>query len=213
MIRANQIAYEYIRSRIIDGTFRPAQRLVEAQLAQDIGVSRNTVKKVLLQIEQERLITIEDNKGARVLSLSIEEIQEYYEIRRSLEVLVVRAAVRRITDEELMRMRQILVEMVELKKNQDYDNYSKGNRRFHDIIYDASGKTVAVEMIKGIKMQLIRFQFRTMLAPGRSDNSVLEHQALLDALANGDEEAATLAITRHIDNVVDTIVKYKALFY
>ncbi|MDD3523629.1 MAG: GntR family transcriptional regulator [Candidatus Cloacimonetes bacterium] len=213
MIRANQIAYEYIRSRIIDGTFRPAQRLVEAQLAQDIGVSRNTVKKVLLQIEQERLITIEDNKGARVLSLSIEEIQEYYEIRRSLEVLVVRAAVRRITDEELMRMRQILVEMVELKKNQDYDNYSKGNRRFHDIIYDASGKTVAVEMIKGIKMQLIRFQFRTMLAPGRSDNSVLEHQALLDALANRDEEAATLAITRHIDNVVDTIVKYKALFY
>jgi DNA-binding GntR family transcriptional regulator len=213
MIRANQIAYEYIRSRIIDGTFRPAQRLVEAQLAQDIGVSRNTVKKVLLQIEQERLITIEDNKGARVLSLSIEEIQEYYEIRRSLEVLVVRAAVRRITDEELMRMRQILVEMVELKKNQDYDNYSKGNRRFHDIIYDASGKTVAVEMIKGIKMQLIRFQFRTMLAPGRSDNSVLEHQALLDALANRDEEAATLAITRHIDNVVDTIVKYKALLY
>ena len=213
MIRANQIAYEYIRSRIIDGTFRPAQRLVEAQLAQDIGVSRNTVKKVLLQIEQERLITIEDNKGARVLSLSIEEIQEYYEIRRSLEVLVVRAAVRRITDEELMRMRQILAEMVELKKNQDYDNYSKGNRRFHDIIYDVSGKTIAVEMIKGIKMQLIRFQFRTMLAPGRSDNSVLEHQALLDALANRDEEAATLAITRHIDNVVDTIVKYKALFY
>ena len=213
MIRANQIAYEYIRSRIIDGTFRPAQRLVEAQLAQDIGVSRNTVKKVLLQIEQERLITIEDNKGARVLSLSIEEIQEYYEIRRSLEVLVVRAAVQRITDEELMRMRQILAEMVELKKNQDYDNYSKGNRRFHDIIYDVSGKTIAVEMIKGIKMQLIRFQFRTMLAPGRSDNSVLEHQALLDALANRDEEAATLAITRHIDNVVDTIVKYKALFY
>ena len=74
MIRANQIAYDYIRSRIIDGTFRPAERLVEAQLAQDIGVSRNTVKKVLLQIEQERLITIEDNKGARVLSLSIEEI-------------------------------------------------------------------------------------------------------------------------------------------
>lgn len=213
MIRANQIAYDYIRSRIIDGTFRPAERLVEAQLAQDIGVSRNTVKKVLLQIEQERLITIEDNKGARVLSLSIEEIQEYYEIRRALEVLVVRSAVHRITEQELEDMRRILEEMVELKKNQDYDAYSKCNRRFHDIIYDASGKTIAVEMIKSIKTQLIRFQFRTMLAPGRSDNSVLEHQALLDALSKRDEEAASLAIARHIDNVVHTIVKYKALFY
>jgi DNA-binding GntR family transcriptional regulator len=213
MIRANQIAYDYIRSRIIDGTFRPAERLVEAQLAQDIGVSRNTVKKVLLQIEQERLITIEDNKGARVLSLSIEEIQEYYEIRRSLEVLVIRSAVQRITDQELDQMRQILAEMVELKKNQDYDTYSKFNRQFHEIIYDASGKTIAVEMIKSIKMQLIRFQFRTMLAPGRSDNSVLEHQALLDALSKRDEEAASQAITRHIDNVASTIVKYKALFY
>ena len=213
MIRANQIAYDYIRSRIIDGTFRPAERLVEAQLAQDIGVSRNTVKKVLLQIEQERLITIDDNKGARVLSLSIEEIQEYYEIRRSLEVLVIRSAVQRITDQELDQMRQILAEMVELKKNQDYDTYSKFNRQFHEIIYDASGKTIAVEMIKSIKMQLIRFQFRTMLAPGRSDNSVLEHQALLDALSKRDEEAASQAITRHIDNVASTIVKYKALFY
>jgi DNA-binding GntR family transcriptional regulator len=213
MIRANQIAYDYIRSRIIDGTFRPAERLVEAQLAQDIGVSRNTVKKVLLQIEQERLITIEDNKGARVLSLSIEEIQEYYEIRRALEVLVVRSAVHRITEQELEDMRRILEEMVELKKNQDYDAYSKYNRRFHEIIYDASGKTIAVEMIKSIKMQLIRFQFRTMLAPGRSDNSILEHQALLDALSKRDEEAASQAITRHIDNVARTIVKYKALFY
>lgn len=213
MIRANQIAYEYIRSRIIDGTFRPAQRLLEAQLAQDIGVSRNTVKKVLLQIEQERLITIEDNKGARVLSLSIEEIQEYYEIRRCLEVLVIRSAVQRITEQELDHMRQILVEMIELKKNQDYDKYSLCNRRFHEIIYEASGKTIAVDMIKSIKTQLIRFQFRTMLAPGRSDNSVLEHQALLDALSKRDEEAASAAISRHIDNVALTIVKYKALFY
>ncbi|MPN61434.1 hypothetical protein SDC9_209171 [bioreactor metagenome] len=68
-------------------------------------------------------------------------------------------------------------------------------------------------MIKSIKTQLIRFQFRTMLAPGRSDNSILEHQALLDALSKRDEEAASQAITRHIDNVARTIVKYKALFY
>lgn len=213
MVRANQIAYDYIKSRILDGEFRPAQRLVESQLAEDIGVSRNTVKKVLLQIEQEHLITIEDNKGATVLSLSIEEIQEYYEIRKSLEVMVVRSAVARITDEELERMRQVFDEMCKLRDQQDYDNYSRCNKQFHDIIYSVSGKPIAVDMIRGIKTQLTRFQFRTMLAPGRSDNSVLEHKALLDAFSARDMDAASLAIARHIDNVSSTIVKYKALFY
>jgi len=213
MIRANQIAYEFIRSRILDGTFRPAQRLVESQLATDIGVSRNTVKKVLLQIEQEHLITLEDHKGARVLSPTIEEIQEYYEIRRSLEVLVVRSAVKRISDTDLQKMRTILTKMQELKALNDFDNYSKCNRQFHDIIYEASGRPITVEMIKGIKNQLIRFQFRTMLVPGRSDNSILEHTDLLEALVVRNEEAASEAIARHIDNVASTIVKYKALFY
>lgn len=212
-MRANQIAYTYIKSRILDGVFRPAERLVESKLATEIGVSRNTIKKVLLQIEQERLITIEANKGAKVLSLSLEEIQEYYEIRKSLEVLVVRSAVKLITDKDLEQMRQLFDTMCDLKNKHDFDGYTQCNRSFHDIIYTVSKKAIAVGMIKEIKAQLIRFQFRTMLAPGRSDNSVLEHKALLDAFVTRDEEAAVLAIIRHISNVSDTIVKYKALVY
>lgn len=213
MVRANQIAYEYIKSRILDGVLRPAQRLVESQLAEEIKVSRNTVKKVLLQLEQEHLIVIENNKGAKVLSLSIEEIQEYYEIRKVLEILVVKAAVEHITDVALHLMGDIFAKMCEFRDKQDYDSYSRCNSRFHDIIYEASGKSVAVNMIKGIKIQLTRFRFRTMLVPGRSDDSIREHKALLDAFIAKDCKAAVIAIETHIDNVINTIVKYKALYY
>lgn len=212
MKRPNQIAYEFIKSRILDGTYRPAERLVESQLAEEIGVSRNTVKKVLLQIEQERLLVIEDNKGARVHSLSIEEIQEYYEIRKSLEVLVVRAAVNRITEEELALMEQTLNQMEELRANEDFDAYSQHNKMFHEIIYEASDKKIAVEMIRGIKTQLTRFQFRTMVAPGRADNSIIEHRALLEGFKSRDTDAVTRAIVSHIDNVSQTISRFKALF-
>ncbi len=212
MKRPNQIAYEYIKGRILDGTYRPAERLVEAQLAEEIGVSRNTVKKVLLQIEQERLLVIEDNKGARVHSLTIEEIQEYYEIRKCLEVLVVQAAVEKIGEDDLARMEAILARMDELRDAEDFDAYSQHNKLFHEIIYEASEKTIAVEMIRGIKTQLTRFQFRTMVAPGRADNSIIEHRALLEGFKARDKEAVTEAIIAHISNVSQTISRFKALF-
>ncbi|MFA5699058.1 MAG: GntR family transcriptional regulator [Sphaerochaeta sp.] len=212
MKRPNQIAYEFIKGRILDGTYRPAERLVEAQLAEEIGVSRNTVKKVLLQIEQERLLVIEDNKGARVHSLSIEEIQEYYEIRKALEVLVVQSAVDLITAEQIAQMEDILITMEQLKAEENYDAYSEHNKLFHEIIYESSDKTIAVEMIRGIKTQLTRFQFRTMIAPGRADSSIIEHRLLLDGFKRRDKDAVTEAIVSHISNVSGTIARFKALF-
>lgn len=212
MARANEIAYEYIKKRLLNGQFRPAQRLVEAQLAADIQVSRNTVHKALLQLEQERLIVMETNKGATVLSLDVEEIQEYYEIRKSLEIIVVTSAATLMSNVELAKLHGILQKMKELSATGHYDEYSKCNIEFHNIIYESSKKPVAVEMIKTIKNQLIRFQFRTMMVPGRSDSSLQEHEALFEAIKNRDQEAAANAIARHMDNVSKTIEKYKELF-
>lgn len=213
MLRPNQLAYEYIKTRIENGTYRPAERLVEAQLANDIQVSRNTVKKALLQLAQDKLIVIEDNKGATVIAPTVDKIQEYYEIRKALEIIVVSAAIDNITEVELDQMSSMLTKMEDLKNKQDFDNYSKCNKEFHNIIYQISKKEVAIGMIKEIKNQLFRFQFRTMLAPGRSEQSIQEHKTLLDAFIKKDKELACKAISEHMEHVLETIIKYKALFF
>ena len=212
MIRPNQKAYEYIRSRILDGTFRPAQHLTETQLAEEIHVSRSTIKNVLLKLSEEKLVVIEDNRGAYVISLTVDEIVQYYEIRIRLEEIAVASAAEYITDEQLRQLRSVLEKMVELKEKKDFAEYSKHNRLFHNIIYDASLKKIAVEMIREIKTQLARYQLRTIMVPGRSDNSVEEHRILLDALAAHDKEKAVEAIRTHVGHVLKTIYEYKALF-
>ena len=212
MIRPNQKAYEYIRSRILDGTFRPAQHLTETQLAEEIHVSRSTIKNVLLKLSEEKLVVIEDNRGAYVISLTVDEIVQYYEIRIRLEEIAVASAAEYITDEQLRQLRSVLEKMVELKEKKDFAEYSKHNRLFHNIIYDASQKKIAVEMIREIKTQLARYQLRTIMVPGRSDNSVEEHRILLDALAAHDKEKAVEAIRTHVGHVLKTIYEYKALF-
>lgn len=213
MARANEVAYTYIRSRILDGTYRPAQRLIEEQLSEEIKVSRNTIKRALLQLEAEQLVTIEKNKGASVKSFTIDEIAEYYEVRRALEVIVVGAAIDRITDDEIDTLKGIYRHMCELRVAKDFDGYSKLNKQFHETIYQASGKRIAVNLIRNIKTQLMRFQFRTMLVPGRSDASAAEHKWLLDAFVARDKQAAIAAIETHVSNVSKAILENRELYY
>lgn len=212
MIRPNEKAYEYIKSRIIDGTLRPAQHLPEIQLSEEIRVSRNTIKNTLLKLSEEKLVVIENNRGAYVASLTVDEIVQYYEIRLHLEEIAIVSAAANITDDQLKQLRSVLDKMIELKEKKDFAEYSRHNKLFHNIIYDASKKTVAVGMIREIKNQLARFQLRTIMVPGRAENSVEEHRALVDALAAHDEKAAVEAIKVHVGHVLETIYEYKVLF-
>lgn len=213
MLKASEKAYDYIKEKILNGSFHPAQRLVETQLSAEIAVSRNSVRKALQQLEKDRLISIETNKGAKVISLDINHILQYYEIRIALECIIMRAAAANITDAELAQLAATYDTMKELCEKQDYVNYSKNNIAFHNLIYVASRKPVIASMISEIKMQLSRYQIKTMLVPGRAKESLGEHKALLDALRERNAERAIEMITVHLSNVSDTLEKYIKIFY
>jgi len=213
MKRANEIAYDFIKSRILDGTYRPAQRLLEAQLADEISVSRNTVKKALLKLEQEQLVTMKDNKGAAIRSLDIDEVVQYLQIREELEVIIIRAAVENIDEQSIKKLEEIFHTMEELSKRQEFDTYSKNNTSFHSIIYHASKKPIITSYCLGIKTQLSRFQIKTMLVPERSRQSLVEHRAILEAMQSRNADDAEQAIRAHMGNLLQTIIKYNKLFF
>lgn len=211
--RANEIAYEYIKTRILDGTYRPAERLLEAQLSQEIGVSRNTIKKVLLTLEQEQLIEITKNKGAAIRSLDIDEVIQYMEIREELEVKIARKAAMEISEKAIQEMEKIFNTMKTLSALHDYDTYSLNNKKFHAIIYEASSKPILTSYCLNIKTQLSRYQFKTMLVPQRSEDSLVEHKAILESMKSHDSDAAEKAIRAHMSNLLATIIKYKNLVF
>lgn len=201
MGKQSEIAYQYIKSRILDGTFKPTQKLVENQLADEIGVSRNTIKKVLLMLERENLVEIEDNKGATIKSFTLEEILNYLEIREVLEAIVARNATRHITAEELEQLERILAEMRTLLEENRFEEYSARNRDFHTIIYNASTNKPAVELINIIKTQLNRYHLRTILVPGRNRESYREHERVLQALKSRDPDEVEEAVKQHIHSI------------
>lgn len=195
------MTYQYIKDRILKGIFRPSQKLTETELVQQIGVSRNTIKKAFLKLEQENLIAIEKNKGATIKAFTLEEILNYLEIREVLEGLISRNAVRNISMNDLDKMHETLEQMKEFLANNNFDKYSENNRLFHAIIYAAASNRPAVDMIMMIRTQLLRYQFRTILVPGRTEASLQEHTKIYEAFRRKDETQVVEAVTSHISNV------------
>jgi DNA-binding GntR family transcriptional regulator len=205
MNRPMENAYHFIKEKILDGSYKPSQKLTENELSEVIGASRNTIKKALLKLEQENLVKIENNKGAYIKAFTLEEIMNYLEIREVLEGLVAKTAAKNISDLELTKMEDILNQMgTHLEQNQ-FDEYSNLNKVFHQIIYNASKNLQAVEMIHVIKTQLSRYHFRTILIPGRNQSSFQEHTNIYKAIKAHDETLAQETVMHHISKVRQTI--------
>jgi DNA-binding GntR family transcriptional regulator len=205
MSRPTEVAYQFIKQKIMDGIYKPSQKLIESELSELIGVSRNTVKKALLKLEQENLVSLEENKGATIKSFTLEEIMNYLEIRELLEGLIARTAALNISDSEIMQLEETVSKMKEHLDNNRFDEYSKCNHHFHNIIYEASTNQQAVEMVKKIKTQLQRLQLKTILVPGRNQDSFKEHQKILNAFKTKDEKWAEDAVKFHVSKVRETI--------
>lgn len=206
MAAQTERSYNIIKKRILDGTYKPSENLVEVNLAKEIGVSRNTIKKALLMLASEGLVDVSDNRGARVKALSVEDVVSYLQIREVLEGLICRLTAPVISDVELDKLNRILMEMKECKEQNNLTEYSKRNLEFHKTIYDACKNKQAVELTTSIRNLCRGYHVRTVLVPGRIDNSLNEHTGIFEALKARDPEGAEKLARLHIAHVRDVFV-------
>lgn len=193
--------YESIKNKIHKGEYSPSESLREQDLSNLYGVSRNTIKKCLLLLEKEGLVTIEMNKGAKVRSYSLEEVLEYLELRSSLEGFIIRRAVPVISEEQISKLEETLKVMKKYYDNNELVNYSQYNQIFHQIIYDACPNRTAVDLTVNLKNQMRKYNTKTILIPGRSSQSYAEHSAIFEAIKNRDDELAEALMLRHVNSV------------
>ncbi|MBS7526968.1 GntR family transcriptional regulator [Fusibacter paucivorans] len=205
MSLSGEKAYETIKSRILNHVYVPSQTLVESALAEELGVSRNTVKRALMMLVNEKLVELEANKSARVKSLTLEEAVYLLEIRERLEGLIAYSAAKVITEKELSILRSNLGEMKGFLAENKLLEYSGINDMIHQVLYDICPNREAIELIQSIRLQLRRYNKRTVLITGRSSQSLEEHTALFHALEGGDPDEAERVMRIHIHNVRTTL--------
>jgi DNA-binding GntR family transcriptional regulator len=190
-----------LRQAIVDGKFFPNERLVEADLVRRFGGTRAAVRLALAVLEQQGLVVRERNRGARVRLVTERDAVEIIEIRAMLEALVARHAAQRATVTDLERLRSRLADMEALSATNDLVRYSEANTEFHAEIARIAQHASTERLLAGLRVQTVVFQFRPLFEPGRAAEVDQEHRALIAAIASGDQDAAEVAMRRHVDNV------------
>ena len=195
-----EVVSEALREAIIAGVLQPGERLMEIQLAEELGVSRTPVREAIRKLELEGFVVMVPRRGTYVADLSIKDINEVFEIRTSLDVLAAGLAAERITEEELEQMERLLVEIGEYIENEDIEKIVEVDTRFHDILYRASRNDRLVGIINNLREQFTRFRAVSIAYPGRLKNTQEEHRKLLEAIAQRNVEAAQQIAREHMEN-------------
>jgi len=203
--RAADDAYERLRASILSGELLPNERLVEADLAERLQAGRAIVRTALVRLGQDGIVTLTPNRGARVRVVTDAEAAEILQARAMLEALTARQAATRATGREIARLRRILAGMGRQIEANDLLGYSEQNAALHAAIIEAARHDTAARLIAGLRGQLVRFQFRTILVAGRAAHSYAEHTAVVDAIAGRDPDAAEAAMRRHLGQVESTL--------
>jgi DNA-binding GntR family transcriptional regulator len=203
--RRGKDAYHQLREAIVSGQFHPNERLVEASVAVRIRAGRTAVRAALVRLDQEGLVTLEKNRGARVRHVSDREALEIEEVRAALEGMLARRAATRVKPEDLKELREVIHEMRGYVDRGDAIGYSELNARFHQVIWAAADHPTSTRIVGSLKSQAIRFQYQTAMRPGRAERSLREHEAIFAALKAHDEDRAEAAMRDHLAEVLDTL--------
>jgi 4-hydroxy-4-methyl-2-oxoglutarate aldolase len=193
--------YAELRDAIVSGRLQPHERLVEAELSRELGVGRAAVRAALARLEQEGLVEHERHRGARVRMVSEREAIEILEARAVLEGLTARHAAERADAAAVDGLRAILADMRTRGKDGDLLGASDQNARLHERLREIADHPTSARLISGLRSQLVRFQYRTILLPGRSERSFGEHEAIVEAVAKHDPDAAEKAMLTHLSHV------------
>ena len=194
-----------IRAAITSGEYAPNQRLVEAELAEQFGASRPSVRNALLHLVGEGLVERIQNRGARVRAVSLDEAIEITEVRMVLEGLCAAKAAEHATPEDRDELRDIGERMRAAVAAGDVLGYSELNKRLHARIVTLSGQATARSVIERLRLQNVRHQFRLAMHPGRATVSLPEHLAIIEAVRAGDPQAAEAAMRVHLRSVITTL--------
>ncbi len=196
---------ERIRAAILDGRLKPGEWLRQERLAQEHGVSQMPVRAALKKLASEGLVEHVPYRGVRVVELSVADVEDLYACRSFIEGMAARFAAENVTDDDVAELRELAARMAECEMPVELLEYRELNRRFHGVVFEASGRSYLVRTLAQLWAA-----FPTMLwsngprvatasLPARDEPDVEEHAAIVAALAAHDPDAAERAVRRHID--------------
>jgi len=189
--------YSVLFDKIISGEYPAGTRLKQEDLAKEFSISRTPIRVVLQQLDQDGLVKLSPNKGAVVLPFTADEIEEIFEIRKTLELLCLDIAVPSL---QIHRLLEIKAAMLQSQQNNNLKELIDLDADLHSYILHSTGKKRLIQMLNQLFRLLQRFRSLGYSEKELKENAIREHIEIIDALCTRETEKAKALMKTHIEN-------------
>lgn len=195
-----------LRRRISDGDLGPGVRLSEPTIAREFGTSRGPVREALHTLQNDGWVETRPGDGAFVRNPDVQEVDDFFATKTLLEGEAARLAAANADEEDIKALSSLVSCSAQVIACHDHKRLTELSTQFHVRLGQASGNSVLGEMICALEQRL-RFYF-ALTSGLRNHQAWAEHEELINALRNGDGDAATALIQDHSDL---TLMSYRGV--
>lgn len=192
------IVLERIRDAIIDGVFKPGDRLVERVLCEQLGVSRTVVRETLRYLDAEGLVEHVANKGPIVARMTWNDARQIYDIRRKLETAAAMSCAANMTPDLERRLRETLSQLEAASRDKTPGTLFKATTRFYGLIFEGAGHDIAWEVVQRLNGRISRLRIMTLTSTDRDISGPTHMRMICEAIIARDPQAALRAVETHL---------------
>jgi len=208
-----QKVYEELRYQIITSGLAPGEPLKDKEIMEQYGIGRTPLRDVFLQLQNEGLINRVPRSGTWVAPMDFTQLREISEIRIALEGMAGELAAKRLTEEKIRELEQILGKVKALEEGDELDNAKllKYEFDFHDVIYASIGNAQLEKLLRDYQGVGARFWHSLVFSNEQMLSQIDSQRALLEALKRRDTDACRIIASNHIRDVLEVIEQRLAL--
>ena len=203
-----QEIYDTLRDAILNGDLKSGVRLIETRIAEQLGVSRTPVREAIHKLESEGLLMTHPQKGLIVNEISLDDIEEIQGIRMILERYVARLAAKKIKDDELKKLEDLLNRSEEALKKKNIDKVLELNTKFHDLINSISGSKRLQDLIRQHSEYIQSFRRAALHTKGHAEQALKEHRLILEALKMKNPDTVEVLVSQHVIENKKVVLKW-----
>lgn len=196
---------DHLRDMIVSGELGPGQKIPEKELCARFDISRTPLREALKALAAEGMIELLPQRGARVVTISDEELQELFPIIASIESLACELACDLITDAQLADITTMHEEMLVAYRESRRLDYSRLNRAIHFAIFEAAGNASLLTLYKNLELRIRNIRHTVRQMPSDWEEAVTDHEKILKALTARDRTRLAKVMRQHVMNTAKTV--------
>lgn len=197
-----EIVYEELKREILVGEISPGTRMMEIELADEMGVSRTPVREAIRKLEKEGLVTIEPRKGAYASDVSIKDMVDVLEVREDLEAM----AAQKVNKDEKQALIEATMEYKEAVESERTEDIIRCDEKFHQLIVNYSGNKTLIQLFSQVQELALRFRYLYYDDFSRYERMPMEHREIEEAILSGDYEKARVAAGEHVKKLKQFVI-------